>query len=747
MSSLKRRKEVVAVYLTNQTSSSAVQLLGNILLPSRDEKVSKLRDVVSSAFSAELCGQSFVFVSLHGWAVSTVLEREIDATCLLFADQSIRIRATFTKHRVGVLLFPTDASAAAQAIGFVSLQKLTCSVADFRTQFEEQHPQTYAALLRGRLALLDANGWPLTRDQESTTALLHVLTDSCVRVRKLDVFESMERSSSIRPQYSYANQASYASTTSQDCFDIMISYVPSEADDEAIALRDELSKQGYSVFLDVDLVKPGVDWQDTLQDAIYKTSLFVPLVTPEYGRTEWTNREVKLADTCTPKKLILPVNFLPNWPPKCLAIQFATTQSIQWNSSKESDRREAGKKVAQQISEFYVAHMGIDESGVSGTENVDHNGQPESRVVSPSKPLIVISCHPSQSEKVKKIELLLRQGGDPPGITYDTWIASVESDLKETGYLDTLKREVNNAVAVIFVISQEYCDSSSCEEVTFYLEGRKPFVPVLVGNVTVSDEVSRLMGAETFLKFDQVTLQKSLLKRLEIIVDPEKARLHREKIKREKAELVPLRRKLEKALPKGRKVYISGSAGFHNDKSEPICKELGKHLAREKDIVLVTGGFKGVGETVGRSFLKERKEKGFPENVVHVQAERDDDDKSEQTWQNPDLTFQDVPYGKTLFFGNSVRQRERLTPKVIPLCVLIEGGSGASFEANQFLHNLHTVIPIKVTGGAAGGKFDSPRGLSIIPRGVKEVDWKTLEDASASPTAIAEAVTRIINSL
>jgi len=36
--------------------------------------------------------------------------------------------------------------------------------------------------------------------------------------------------------------------------------------------------------------------------------------------------KVKLADILL--KMILPVSFLDHWPPKCLAIQFATTQYI-----------------------------------------------------------------------------------------------------------------------------------------------------------------------------------------------------------------------------------------------------------------------------------------------------------------------------------------------------------------------------------------------------------------------------------
>lgn len=38
--------------------------------------------------------------------------------------------------------------------------------------------------------------------------------------------------------------------------------------------------------------------------------------------------QVKLADVLGKK--IIPVNFMDNWPPACLAIQFASTQYIPW---------------------------------------------------------------------------------------------------------------------------------------------------------------------------------------------------------------------------------------------------------------------------------------------------------------------------------------------------------------------------------------------------------------------------------
>ena len=40
------------------------------------------------------------------------------------------------------------------------------------------------------------------------------------------------------------------------------------------------------------------------------------------------HKQVKLADVLN--KFIVPVSFLESWPPRCLAIQFATTQYVSW---------------------------------------------------------------------------------------------------------------------------------------------------------------------------------------------------------------------------------------------------------------------------------------------------------------------------------------------------------------------------------------------------------------------------------
>ncbi|XP_055336686.1 uncharacterized protein LOC129587114 [Paramacrobiotus metropolitanus] len=115
----------------------------------------------------------------------------------------------------------------------------------------------------------------------------------------------------------------------------LISYVSKEAKQVAVKLKKALEKHECTVFLDVDNIPAGVDWQDALNEAVKRCEVFVPLVTDSYGETKWTNREVKLADVM--RKIIVPVSMILDWPPPSLAIQFATTQFVKWRSENDGD--------------------------------------------------------------------------------------------------------------------------------------------------------------------------------------------------------------------------------------------------------------------------------------------------------------------------------------------------------------------------------------------------------------------------
>ena len=49
--------------------------------------------------------------------------------------------------------------------------------------------------------------------------------------------------------------------------------------------------------------------------------------------------------------------------------------------------------------------------------------------------------------------------------------------------------------------------------------------------------------------------------------------------------------------------------------------------------------------------------------------------------------------------------------KILEVFECFAGGPGAAHEAEEFAWNDHTVIPVQVTGGAAGGSFGVPSNI------------------------------------
>ena len=68
----------------------------------------------------------------------------------------------------------------------------------------------------------------------------------------------------------------------------------------------------------------------------------------------------------------------------------------------------------------------------------------------------------------------------------------------------------------------------------------------------------------------------------------------------------------------------------------------------------------------------------------------------------------------------------------------------AAREIEEFIWNDHFVIPIKSTGGAAGGEFEVPQKMFTCPIGVDENRWAVLSQTDATPRDVAKAVVDII---
>ena len=770
------------VFLVSDTSTRPSHPLGSIILPGNDRPAKELRSLVGSVLHGSATGDGqqqrrFVFLTRSGWELQEAMEHTVRVGALLWEDNSVRVRLKFSRTRLALVVHASQGEE--QALGFIFVDGLKSPLSSLRGELATQHPDLEKRLRERGYVFMDNNCWPVSPSQEDVLMVLDVVQDHTIVVSPsvvsntgpqnfmthtapLPLTGTSAGDHRLTDQTDFGGDFVRSISLAKPC-EILISYVHKEATTAATELKAELEKLQFSVFLDVNCIELGADWQDSLNDAVSNCGVFVPLVTSDYGRTLWTNREIKLADILG--KLIIPVNFLSQWPPPCLAIQFATTQFVAWSSSSSlvTDSQHEAVRVAARIAEMTTLgdlqpktkRVATDD----GEESVDGpfsapflskmpslksygsllpKNTPSSlskAVLQPreGRPLVLVIAHQLQESFTKEIVKVL-EGND-----YETWCSVFSKE--------AFKERVDEAGVVILVLSNEFICCSQCEQQAYYSEGRKRIIPVIRENFAMAPWMATLIGTSTFLDARSANFKTSLLKRIEVALNPVTAEEEMMRAQAEEIELTQLTTSLSRLLPKQHLIYISGGTKFFSTKGEEICKEFGRQLAK-KEVVVVTGGFYGVGETVGRSFSQERKRLQHPtEGVLHVIARQDEQDKSTQTRQAPDGSFTAPPYGHTLVFGNSVRQREMLVPRVLEVCILVEGGPGAAFEAEQFSWNGHLVIPVPVTGGAASGMFDAPQSIFTRPLGVEEADWSSLKDDSLSPSQIAAAMVRIVEAV
>ena len=814
---------LVGVCLCSEVGySSREQVIGTIYQPleSRSQQtLDKLRKDISTSLSGALGQLSFILLTSNGWQINRDLEGVVNLSNVLTSEGMVNIRLDYNKPRLGVVMEGPPSI----PVGFVFCN-LSQSVADLANEIASQLPALYSSLSAKQFHFLDCNSWPISRNQESFLSVLDITNSSCVKIRcarstvSLSRRTSMIKSDSLPLDFSSAAQnealpsipeqpeSSESMWKSSDytdmkielpdteSFEMLLSYVHIEAGKYALLLKAALEGLGYSVFLDAHCIEGGKDWQDVLNSAITNCTLFIPLITMQYGTTLWTNREIKLADVL--QKAILPVNFNENWPPKCLAIQFATTQYIPATMVfTEEHANEIAVKISEQYKKERVSQMASriesdsSEMEIRAPTFVSRQASSKLAVTPPSAeltvpfvfpdvrmgrrrstpksyafnlpasvpeqyraavsesragmPLIVISCSPRQQEFAEGLVLKLQKEN------CEVWCSCEISDRTDEEKAAIFQFKVDEAGAVIFILSKDFAEDIFCEQQVYYCEQRKRIIPLIFEPHEMPNWMSTLIGTNPFPFIDckSGSYMTALLDRVSTVLNPVKAEDDLKQILKQKAEIATLCLQLDQKMPKGDRVYISGGTKFYFKNGQAISKEIGKQLANEEGVVLVTGGFYGVGEMVGRSFFEERERLKRHHGICHVVAERDEQDKSSQTRQNPDRTFPPVPYGETLFFGNSVHQRAMLTASVVKTCILIEGGPGTAFEAQQFMWNGHHVIPIRITGGTAGGAFNVPSVILECPPSVESSDWSTLRDECSSPSDVASAVVRIIRTL
>ncbi|XP_064630200.1 uncharacterized protein LOC135489044 isoform X1 [Lineus longissimus] len=798
---------------------------------------------------------TYGFLTKQGWPVSLSQESTLDLKHLIRDDGSIYIQKLYDKPRIGVK------TGKGFAIGFVFVEYL-CSLRQARHDIQDQLGHIGGSIYTS-YQFIDSNGWPVSLEQETLLMVQDIVKDSVIHVCS-EVFslEDLTNSSdesgaakALQPgkkkslakdagnilgpplvrQLTYHSSKDVGRRTSQEVevenhgkmHQILISYVRAEAAQHALDLKKALTDIGYTVYLDIHEIKTGIDWQDALNYAVSNAEVFVPLVSARYGQTQWTNREVKLADFLG--KFIIPVSFLDFWPPRCLAIQFATTQYVQWKADKdieevpqpwdsgtgEVDKKEVrqghGSKVrdvknwdkkyvrnvAKDIDERFNMRMknnatlskkpsigarlrptfSVPEAGASSTDT----GQ----AMNDGRQLIVISVHPKQKDFGATVKSWFEadgyetwcstemlddpavisasqgsEGGKSPTSTislsqeYETLLLSQISQSSMIGEdgggaAMQLKRllfqqKADEATVIIFILSEVFAHSKTCQQQVYYCEQRKRFVPLKSEGFCMPGWMSMLIGTSPFEDARRDGYKELLVARVKRALDPGAGDMSEEINEAKITMAVSL---LKKTIPSEGCVYISGSTQFYCEKSEALCRAIGKSLALLDSVTIVTGGFYGVGDSVAKAFVEAREALGKPSNVWHILPTRDDLDRQHQARQNRDRTFQTVPYGMTVFSGDSVRERETIVSRVIDICLLVEGGPGAAHEVEQFAWCDHHVIPVKCTGGAAGGKFNVPDKIFEVPQGVSAEDWLLLDNKMAAPEDISSAVTRIVSGL
>jgi hypothetical protein len=178
-------------------------------------------------------------------------------------------------------------------------------------------------------------------------------------------------------------------------------------------------------------------------------------------------------------------------------------------------------------------------------------------------------------------------------------------------------------------------------------------------------------------------------------------------------------------IPPGRRLVVVGSTSFWGEDSPQLCRLLAARLARIADLVAITGGMSGVGETFGRAFAAERQRLGLPERLYHLLPRgciaRDS--------------------GMTLTAGTNYEERREVLGRVGQVYLVVEGGPGTAHEVRVARARSAPVIAVARTGGHARDVYPSLER----PPGADATDWELLQDRAAPLDAVVTAACALID--
>lgn len=871
----------------------------------------KINGITAEELRRLMCAQiaslppSFTLLTKKGWPVQKKQEHIIKASHIINEDLTIVIKRQFENPRVGILSTQGD------YLGFIFIQH-HWSLHKVREAIDEQLKDINNKIRRD-YTFVERNGWPVASFQEHLLTVLDILFNHHICIQNCDKInrDLLHQTQSFHVGSPYHIPALPSPTNTNipsncDVPDravkvlpqrselsiqkkmksalvakpILISYVRAEAANYALDLKKELCNLGFSVYLDVHEIKTGSDWQDALNYAVSNCRVFVPLITSTYGKSRWTNREVKLADVLG--KFIVPVNFLDHWPPECLAIQFASTQYIssklpgeifKINDEKPQDPRiwdqicvkRVSRDIADRCKQMFKRNSILRKKRVPiplpvssptdacFTSKMSWNDN--------DKQLIVISAHPRQKLMCHQLKVLFEQQNyevwcsieladyqdqvftdtvdncesktprtleltpipegesvfiqaykdiennieeskrnfslfksdsesivtekkqfvhqfykdDETGIDeYKrtniskteldhsdkrqlTRLASMASDISQVSSLTSDKIEqlqkfqqkVNQAGVVIAIVSESYTNSKTSQQQVFYCEHRKPIILIKFDESPVPSWFAMLMGNDMITNISNPQFITTLNTRVKTALNP--ATEVAPKDAAIEAKMQCYINFVKKTIPVlDTCVYIAGSSKLTNKRTEEICHAIGRELAKIENIIIITGGCYGAQEIVSKSFFEARENNkelnctSAESSVIHIIPTKDNQDYTAKMRQQHDGSFETMPFGKSIFIGDSMREREAVVARLFDTCIVIEGGTGAAHEVEEFIWNDHFVIPIISTGGAAGGNYGVPIKILKAPPCISETDWSVLSEKEATSEDVAKSVMNII---
>lgn len=544
-------KSIIGVGLVTDVGRTKTTNLGVCLIQSQQLNfcnVVELRKAIRNDVIA--CPPEFQICTKEGWPLRDIQEQQLFVHQILNDKQEVLIKVKHDKPKCGIK------DQHGYVIGFVHIS-YTDVLAALKNLVQSQilKPDDISKDFK----FLDGNSWPVSHVQEHHMTVSDILIGYCVSTNIQGASQSKIFSPPKEPplkklkgvkELSFRSSKDLFRQLDSDVTDsgakpkqVLISYVRSEAANHALKLKERLTSLGLSVYLDVHEIQTGVDWQDSLNFAVSGCEVFVPLVTLKYGETQWTNREVKLADVLG--KYILPVNFLSDWPPRCLAIQFATTQFIPWVPPEDLPARSqtsiekyewslhdiqlVAQKIAERVRELslkavpsLIKRTTIVKSCACVTEDntlaitSDRDG----------KPLVMICVHHTQETYGAELQSLLEEEGfevwcttelDREHVEHIDGLASSQDDITYSilnkgddeilgcprnsivRNIEIFQEKADDASLVLFILSDAFTNSRVCQQQVFYCEHRKHVIPILYEDVKMPDCMSMLIGSHGFM--------------------------------------------------------------------------------------------------------------------------------------------------------------------------------------------------------------------------------------------------------